>query len=755
MKRIVLIQNPTLRDKAKGGLLQSLDGVLLKETMSRYSPCDFEVMSLLSEYKKDYTPEEIGDSIIEFFDNVEPGSLVLVCGIKLMKLLVPRLKRVALNESVGLIFEQQGINFVLCHHPIEVLQNQKLFPEWECAVVRFILGYADNPIIWPHELQVYESSSDNDNILKYFNDHIRDSDYVSYDIETNSLSPYPTNYGAVPTITMIGFATSTHTLILINDAVYCESVQEIFKTSKNFVGHNSFSFDDLWIQVHLGVNEFKSLDDTMILHYATDERRGTHGLKTLGVKFYSLPDYGGALKKYLKEDGVLGGQSQAQDMIKYLDYDVRVTWFLYKDLRAMLTDNQSFVYYDTLKPAADSLREIHKRGVLIDSAYLRNLQTTYEHDVEVLVDEIRSQLGLKEFNINSPVQVAQVLYDRLQLPVPKEGRTTGYDVIEVLAPYDLTGTCMKIRDARQKKVITRNFVEGILTRLNLDNRVRASFMLIGTETGRLACRNPNLQNIPKHFGAEIRSAFIAPEGYTFIECDYSQLELRVAAYLSNDRNMIQAFRDGQDIHRLVASKMYKVDAEDVTDFQRSMAKFVGFGMLYGRSTKAIAEQLRVNLIEENRLEEASDMQVLYRQAEQIVKDFYEGFPDLHRWIETTKTSVRVNGYAESAYKRRRRWSIFTAESVNSSLREGVNSPIQSTGADICLRALTKLENKFCGKHVRPVLTVHDSILFEVMEDQKDFLLKSILDVMEHPDGLEGDMIWRVDSKSGHDWGHLK
>ncbi len=755
MNRNILVLSPTLRDKAKKGILMSLDGMLVQEVFKRTIPCTYEIKSVLPEYKKAYTDSEISEAIESYYAQIPENTITLLFGSSLIKSMIPRLKRTSMKDINGLMFTERERSFLCSYHPIEVIQNQKLYPEFEVCLHRFALGYTYNPITGPHDIQVYKLDSDSESILSYYNEHLAGYAHVSYDIETNLLSPYATNFGPIPVISMIGFATDTHTLICINDAVYSDGVRSIFQTSKNLVGHNSFSFDDLWIHQNLGIKEFRSMDDTMIIHYSTDERRGTHGLKSLATKFYALPDYGGALKNFISEDGVLTSPEILESMIQYLDYDVRVTWYLYKDLFNNLTPNQSQVYNKTLKPASDALRRMHSRGVCIDSAYLRDLKLRLDREVEALIVEIRDQLSIRDFNINSPKQVAEVLFDRLQLPVPKEGRKTGYDIIETLAPYDLTGVCLKIRDARQKKVISRNFVDGILTRLNLDNRVRAYFMLIGTETGRLACRNPNLQNIPKRFGKEIRKSFIAPEGYVLVECDYSQLELRVAAYISGDEAMIQAFREDQDIHRLIASKMYGREPELITAFQRGMAKFVGFGMLYGRSTMAIADQLKVNLLEEGRLEEASDGRVLMRQAESIVREFHEGFPQLHAWIENTKKSVRERGYAESAYNRRRNWSLFTAESVNSSLREGVNFPIQSTGADICLKALTNIEARFHGEHVRPVLTVHDSILFEVAEDQKDFLISEIVKIMENPEGLEGTMRWKVDTKWGKDWGNLQ
>jgi len=345
--------------------------------------------------------------------------------------------------------------------------------------------------------------------------------------------------------------------------------------------------------------------------------------------------------------------------------------------------------------------------------------------LEKLEKELVELSGVKGFNPRSPKQVMDVLYRKLDLPMPhikgEVKETSNKEALEELS--DLHPLPKKLLEYRKIH----------------NNRIHTEYNLIGTVTGRLASSNVNLQNIPRSRDDDplhIKDAFLAPPGWQLVQADYSQLELRIAALLSKDEWLAQMFREGRDIHGYVASLIY---GPNYTREQRVAAKFVDFGTLYGRSARSVAEEHKISVSE----------------AEQLINAFLGKATALKEWRDKQVELVRNQGYVESWYGRRRRFPLITEKAFHEIRNQSYNFPIQSTASDTCLRALTKLDKLLDPKVAFPILTVHDSIVLQVREDKVKEVARIMKEVMEDvPFKNEVDFPFTVDAEYGPSWGEL-
>ncbi len=395
---------------------------------------------------------------------------------------------------------------------------------------------------------------------------------------------------------------------------------------------------------------------------------------------------------------------------------------------------------DIEMPLSPILAEIQRQGLLVDLPYLQNLGEKMGSLIEQLTADIYSLAGT-EFNIGSPKQLQEVLFEKLQLPhgrKTKTGYSTDADVLEQLAAKH--EICRKILDYREQAKLKATYTDALARLADpVTHRVHTTLHQTVASTGRLSSSDPNLQNIPvrSEAGREIRRAFIAPPGRLLLSCDYSQVELRVLAHMSGDETLREAFRHDEDIHAATASTVFGVPVSEVTSDQRRQAKTINFAVIYGQSAFSLAATLGV----ENSV------------AAGWIEEYFSRLPGVRQFVEETKTMARNHGYVETLLGRRR--YVPDLSSPNHTLRQAaeraaVNMPVQGTAADIMKLAM---KNVHLWLKDQPectlLLQVHDELLFEVDESELARFTKPLQSLMENAFQLNVPL--RVDAKSGPNW----
>ncbi|NJL70834.1 MAG: hypothetical protein HC888_04100 [Candidatus Competibacteraceae bacterium] len=445
-------------------------------------------------------------------------------------------------------------------------------------------------------------------------------------------------------------------------------------------------------------------------------------------------------------------------MQKYLSLDVVYTYLIYRELMKELEEESPklIMTLETLiDPGLKVLTEIEMTGIMVDREYLKKIESQIDTELSVYLGEIRNLLWSrspqdselsKSFNPNSSTQVRDALY--LTLLGGSQTGPTDKETLQSISVSskdpDIVTFCQLVTKYREQSKALGTYVRGLLEHADSSGRVHSEFNLHGTSTGRLSSESPNLQNIPVLMGPIIRSGFIARPGYIFAEIDYSQLELRVAALYSQDRVMIQAYKDNRDIHKEVASAAFGVPYNEVTYEQRYAAKYIDFGVIYGRSAHSLA--VGPELIEYGWTD---------AQAQKFIDGFLGEFKGLQSWMQRQKRQVSEHQYVESLTGRRRRWPFLTRKTLGSAERAAVNTPIQGLASDFTLSALIRIHQLLSSKKSRIVSTVHDSILFEFHFEEYLDLIPQVVEIMKMPPpGVEMNVPLKVDIEVGPSWGTL-
>ena len=411
------------------------------------------------------------------------------------------------------------------------------------------------------------------------------------------------------------------------------------------------------------------------------------------------------------------------------------------------------VYENIEKPLIPVIRKMEARGVLIDTKVLAKLAKAYTAELKEIEANIYKDAG-HEFNVSSPKQLGEVLFDELKLIPDRQKKTAGG------ARSTRESELEKIRDAhpivadilayRELKKLLSTYIENLPPMLDAEHRLHAEFLQTGTTTGRMASQNPNLQNIPIHSerGRAIRHAFVAPEGFLLVGLDYSQIELRLAAILSGYEKLCAIFRSGRDVHQEVAAQVFHVAAEDVDAEMRRRAKVINFGILYGMGINALRTQLGTTTAE----------------THAFYEEYFGQFKTLSEYLESTKGFARTHGYTETLFGRRRQFP-----EMKSSLpyvraqaeRMAINAPLQGTQADIIKLAMVRidrmLEEEGASEDAHLLLQVHDELIYEIRADRADALGDKIKSVMESVLPLEETRGVPIIAtmKSGSDWGLMQ
>lgn len=419
--------------------------------------------------------------------------------------------------------------------------------------------------------------------------------------------------------------------------------------------------------------------------------------------------------------------------------------------RTLETEGLMEVFRDIELPLIDVLKKMEHTGICIDVPHLKKLSKTFHQELSRREAQIYAHAGM-DFNINSPKQLGDVLYDTLKLKLKNQKHTaTGQrstresELEKMRDMHPIIGEILRYREI-QKLVST--YVDVLPTLVKDDGRVHTTFLQAGSTTGRMATQNPSIQNIPirTEEGREIRRAFIAERGYTLIAIDYSQVELRVAAMLSGDEKMIEIFTQGEDVHRGVASRVFGVSPEAVTAEMRRRAKVINFGILYGMGVNA----LRANLGEGTSRAE----------AQEFLNAYFATFTRLAEYLEETKAFARTHGYTKTFFGRKRYFPAIQSAMPfmrAQAERMAINAPIQGTSADITRIAMVRI-HAYIEKHgltdvVRMILQVHDELVFEVQRDRVRDIAPALVECMEcvmDERDTKGVPL-RVETKQGLNW----
>ncbi len=413
----------------------------------------------------------------------------------------------------------------------------------------------------------------------------------------------------------------------------------------------------------------------------------------------------------------------------------------------------TFVYEKIELPLMPVLRAMEKRGVCIDKKFLAELSREYHAQLDTLAERIYKAAG-GPFNINSPKQLGDVLFDKLGLTperhkkTPTGARSTRESELEKMRT--LHPVVADILAHRELAKLLGTYIDNLPTLLDEHNRVHTTFIQMGAATGRLATQNPGLQNIPikTELGRAIRHAFVADKGYTLVSFDYSQIELRIAAWLSGDPGLTEIFARGGDAHAEVAARVFHVRPEDVSYEQRRRAKVINFGILYGMGVNALKDSLQTSRAE----------------AQEFYNQYFEAFPRLAAYIDEIKASAAKQGYTQTYFGRRRYF-----DGIKSPIpyvraaaeRMAINAPMQGTQADIVKLAMVRIADYFKEQGVHDgahlLLQVHDELVFEIEEGKVDALAPAIQEIMENivPARERNNIPLLAEGKVGKNWGEME
>lgn len=494
--------------------------------------------------------------------------------------------------------------------------------------------------------------------------------------------------------------------------------------------------------------EITPFDDTMLLSYVLDAGVNKHNMDELAQvhldhKTIPFKEIAGTGKKQITFDKV-----DIEKATEYAAEDADITGRLHRLLKPRLVQEQMVNVYETLeRPLVPVLVDMEYNGIKVDKDMLNRLSNEFALRLSELEGEIHSLAG-RDFNIASPKQLGEVLFDEMELPGGKKSKTgaysTGADILEKLAA-DGHALPEKVLEWRGLAKLKSTYTDSLQNEINQKTgRIHTSYSLAATTTGRLSSTDPNLQNIPirTEEGRKIRNAFIPEKGYKLVAADYSQIELRLLAHIADLESLKNAFNEGIDIHAMTASEVFGVPIEGMDPIVRRQAKAINFGIIYGISSFGLANQLGMSRTE----------------AKTFIDKYFERFPGIRHYMEDTKQYCRDKGYVETIFGRKIHiGSINDKNGMRRSFgeRAAINAPIQGSAADVIRRAMIRMPDALrdAGLNAKMLLQVHDELVFEVPEEELEKTTPIITKVMEKAalPALEISVPLTVDCGIGDNW----
>lgn len=517
----------------------------------------------------------------------------------------------------------------------------------------------------------------------------------------------------------------------------------VFENEKSLKVGQNIKYDMIVLQ-NYGVEVKGALFDTMIAHYVLQPelRHGMDYLAEIYLHYQTIPI-----------DELIGPKGKNQknmrdlapeEVYRYACEDADVTLKLKKVLEKELKENDAeALFYEIEMPLVPVLVTIERNGVLLDTEALKASSAHFSAQLENIEKEIYALAG-ETFNIASPKQVGEVLFDKLKIVEKAKKTKTGQYVTseEVLESLRHKHPVVeKILEHRGLKKLLGTYIDALPQLINpRTGRVHTSFNQTVTATGRLSSSNPNLQNIPirDENGKEIRKAFIPDEGCLFFSADYSQIELRIMAHLSEDQNMIDAFRSNHDIHAATAAKIYKKEIEEVDADMRRKAKTANFGIIYGISVFGLAERMNVDR----------------KEAKELIEGYFETYPEVKAYMDKSVKVAQEKGYVETIFHRKRFLPDINSRNAvvrGYAERNAINAPIQGSAADIIKVAMIRIHQRFLkeGIQAKMILQVHDELNFSVPLNEKEKVEKIVIEEMERAYPMQVPL--KADCGWGKNW----
>ena len=578
---------------------------------------------------------------------------------------------------------------------------------------------------------------------------------VAVDTETNSLDPHQADLVGVSLSSKIGKACYIPIGHKSNKCIEKDLVLKKLKPlledpSIKKIGQN-IKFDFIVFFKH-GIN-MTSMEDTMLMSYVLDAGKNRHNMDTLSEihlnhKTISFKDLVGTGKKEINFSEV--------DVEKAKDYaaeDADITFRLYKKFQKSLKDEKMINIYEIFeKPLLKILAYMEIEGVKIDNKFLKSLSNKFEKKIIKIQNEV-FKISKKEFNIASPKQLGEILYNDLKIADLKKTKkgsfATSASVLEDLA-FKGHKFPQLVLDWRQVSKLKNTYSDSLPEHINPNTqRVHTSFLLAATTTGRLASSDPNLQNIPikSEDGKDIRKAFIAKKDHVLISADYNQIEMRILADLADVKGLKKAFKNNEDIHSLTASQIFNVDIKKVNQDQRRKAKAINFGIIYGISQYGLAKQINVT----------------NHEAEEFLNAYFLKFPEIKIYMDRTIKFCRKSGFVNNIFGRRSHFININDKNYNIrnfQERAAINAPIQGSAAEIMRLAMIRLDKKLSdqkNQNTKMLLQIHDELIFETPKEEAKRISKIIIDEMSSVVKSEQHSFsipLTVDLNTGENWGTL-
>ncbi len=578
---------------------------------------------------------------------------------------------------------------------------------------------------------------------------------VAVDTETSSLDPHQANLIGISLSTKVGKACyipiGHKSKYCINKDVAIRKLKSLLEDpSIKKIGQN-IKFDFIVLFKH-GI-KITSMEDTMLMSYVLDAGKNRHNMDTLSEihlnhKTISYKELVGSGKKEINFSEV--------DIEKAKDYaaeDADITLRLYKKFYKSLKDEKMINIYEIFeKPMIEILAFMEIEGIKIDKKFLNNLSSKFEKKIGKIQKDI-FQLSKKEFNIASPKQLGDIIYNDLKIAglkkTKKGGFATSASVLEDLA-FKGHKFPQLVLDWRQLSKLKNTYSDSLPEHINLETqRVHTSFLLAATTTGRLASSDPNLQNIPikSEDGKDIRKSFVAKKDHLLISADYNQIEMRILADLADVEGLKKAFKNNEDIHSLTASQIFNVDIKEVNQDQRRKAKAINFGIIYGISQYGLAKQINVSNYE----------------AEEFLNSYFAKFPEIKIYMDKTIKFCRKSGFVNNIFGRKSHFININDKNFNVrnfQERAAINAPIQGSASEIMRLAMIRLQKKLDEKKnfkTKMLLQIHDELIFESPKSEVKKISEIIVEEMSgvaDSDHHSFSIPLTVDINNGDNWGAL-
>ena len=581
-----------------------------------------------------------------------------------------------------------------------------------------------NSIIKKLDLSGVDNVKENEDIFKDFSYQVGDKNMISGDKVTVVLDFDGDNISSAA----VGAGNNA---VVLNEQ---DDIKELLEDDS--IAKVMFDVKEAIVKLNGRIDIKNISDDTAIAAYLVDPAKNEYTIEKLASEYFGTVIEKPEVKQLSLLDDV------ETDRSEYLAKCAVVLGVLNERIGDKIKENgQEKLYHEVELPLVTVLAHLEINGFLVDDNQLKEFADKLGEKIDALTNEIYMLAG-EEFNINSPKQLGVILFEKLELkPVKKTktGYATNADVLEKLR--DKHPIVNFIMEYRQLAKLKSTYCDGLRAVVNPNtHRIHSVFTQTVTVTGRLSSTEPNLQNIPTRteLGREIRKMFVAKEGYVLVDADYSQIELRVLAHIANDETMINAFRNNEDIHAVTASQVLGIPLEDVTKEQRSSAKAVNFGIVYGIGEFSLAQDLHISV----------------KEAKAYIESYLEKYHGVRNYMESIKEQAKKDGYVKTMLNRIR--YIPELKSPNYNIRQfgervALNTPIQGTAADIIKLAMVRVDNRLINEGLKSklILQVHDELIVEAHKDEVDKVKQILSEEMQS--AMELNVPLKVDMSTGHSW----